>query len=307
MTLFHRALASGLVTRVGMAVAKHLSVSVGYAVADGLAEIINVIKPDVYWVVYDNLRQVIGPQVTERRLHSMVRRAFRNNARDIYELWHVVHHGSRAIRDAVRIPSEVWTRIQLAARSAKGLVLVGTHTGNFDLTLMSLAARGLEIQVLTLASAGEGFDLMDRLRAQGGLRIARAGFTSLRQAIEHLRHGGVVATAVDRPLDYSDEPVEFFGRPAPLVTGHVRLALATGAALLVGAAYRDQEACNTMCLSPTLSMLRTGDREDDLRLNVRRVTDWLEEFIHAHAEQWAMFVPVWGANTSVVPGRVGGV
>jgi len=48
-----------------------------------------------------------------------------------------------------------------------------------------------------------------------------------------------------------------------------------------------------MRLSPPLEMVRPGDRPDDRRVNLRRVPGWLEEFIRARPEQWAMFVPVW--------------
>jgi len=87
--------------------------------------------------------------------------------------------------------------------------------------------------------------------------------------------------------------VEFFGRLAPLPTGHVRLALKTDAIIVVASPWRDPQKGNVMRLSPPLEMIRTGDRDEDLRVNLRRVTSWLEEFIRARPEQWAMFVPVW--------------
>ncbi|MCK4451572.1 MAG: lipid A biosynthesis acyltransferase, partial [Anaerolineae bacterium] len=76
-------------------------------------------------------------------------------------------------------------------------------------------------------------------------------------------------------------------------TGHVRLALKTDAIIVVASPWRDPQKGNVMRLSPPLKMVRTGDRDEDLRVNLRRVTGWLEEFIRARPEQWAMFVPVW--------------
>jgi KDO2-lipid IV(A) lauroyltransferase len=174
------------------------------------------------------------------------------------------------------------------------MILVGTHTGNFDLGLLALATHGLEVQVLGLADLPTGgFDLMDQMRARVGVRLTSISIPALREAVRRLRAGGMVATGIDRPVGGAGPPVEFFGRPAQLPTGHVRLALKTDAAILVAGPYRDAQGRTVIPLSPPLEMVRTGDLEEDLRVNLRRVTAWLEEYIRTRPEQWAMFVPVW--------------
>ncbi|MEA3340992.1 MAG: lysophospholipid acyltransferase family protein, partial [Chloroflexota bacterium] len=195
---------------------------------------------------------------------------------------------------AVHIPPESWGHIEQAQKRGKGTIIVGTHTGNFNLSILALAAHGLAIQVLGLAHApGGGFDLMDRMRARSGVRMTNINVRTLREAIERLRAGGVVLTGVDRPVGGIEQEVEFFGRPAPLPTGHVRLALKTGAAILVAGPYRDPQQGNVVTASPPLEMVRTGDQTEDLRVNLRRVTGWMEKHIRARPEQWAMFLPVW--------------
>jgi lauroyl/myristoyl acyltransferase len=306
LTPLQRLLSGHLVTGAGMFFSKHLPPSVGYAIGGLIAGLINWLKPDVYWIVHANLRQVVGPQVDERELHRLVRQVFRNNARNDYDLWHLVSQRQEVLRAAVYFPPDAWLYLEQARQRGKGTIIVGTHTGNFDLGILALAAHGLEIQVLGLAAppAG-GFDLMDRMRARAGVRLTSISVQALREAIGRLRAGGVVLTGVDRPVgDAAPSPlsggsrrgVEFFGRPAPLPTGHVRLALKTDAAILVAGPYRDPRGGNTVCFSPPLEMIRTGDPREDLRVNLRRVTAWLEEFIRAHPEQWAMFVPVWPPN-----------
>ena len=100
-------------------------------------------------------------------------------------------------------------------------------------------------------------------------------------------------TGVDRPVGDEEAAVEFFGRPALLPTGHVRLALKTDAAILVAGPYCDRPGHTVVRISPPLEMVRTGDRDEDLQVNLRRVTGWLEKFIRSWPEQWAMFMPVW--------------
>ncbi len=293
-TPLQRFFSSSLITGAGMFLSQHAPPFLGYGIADFISGLINRLRPDVYWVLYANLRQVVGSEVNEKSLHGLVQRGFRNNARNDYDLWHLVNRGPEAIRAAVHIPPDAWAHLEKAQRRGKGTIITGTHTGNFDLSILALAAHGLEIQVLGLARppAG-GFDLMDQMRARCGVHLTSINVQTLREAIERLRAGGIVLTGVDRPVGGTEREVEFFGRPAPLPTGHVRLALKTDAAILVAGPYRDPRQGNVVRLSPPLEMVRTGDRDEDLHVNLRRVTGWMEEHIRAHPQQWAMFLPVW--------------
>ena len=160
--------------------------------------------------------------------------------------------------------------------------------------MLAVAAQGMEIQALGLAElpAG-GFDLMNKMRARTGIRFTPISMPALREAISRLRAGGIVVTGVDRPVGDEGPLVEFFGRPAPLPTGHVRLALKTDAVILVVSARRDPEKGIVVHLSTPLEMIRTGDATEDLQVNLRRVTAMLEQAIRVNPGQWGMFVPVW--------------
>jgi len=293
-TALQRLLSSRLVTGLGMFLAKHAPPCAGYAVGGVIACLINWLKPDVYWIVYDNLRQVVGPQVDERAIHRMVRQVFHNTARNNYELWHLVDRGQEALSATVTVPPDVWDSIDQVRRRGQGMIVVGVHTGNFDVGLLALATQRSDTQVLGIAipPAG-GFDLMDHMRLRKGVHLTSINVPALREAIRRLRAGGIVLTGVDRPVGDEGHWAEFFGRPAPLPTGHVRLALRAGAVIFVASAYRDARGGNVIRISPPVKMVRTGDADEDLRVNMRRVTAWLEEFIRARPEQWGMFVPVW--------------
>jgi lauroyl/myristoyl acyltransferase len=293
-TFLYRFLSSRLVTGVGMCLSRYAPAPIGYAVGDLIAGLINLLKPDLYGIVHANLRQVVGPPVDEKTLHRLVRQVFRNAARNIYELWHLAGQGQEAIRAAVHFPPSAWANLRQAQQRSKGMIIVGPHTGNSFLGILALAAHGLDIQVLGLASPpGGGFDLMDQMLTRAGARATSIGIQTLREAIKRLRAGGIVLTGVDRPVAGVGPSVKFFGRPAPLPTGHVRLALKTDAAILLTSPHRDVQGRNVVGLSPPLNMVRTGDPDEDLRINLRRVTARLEELIRIRPGQWAMFLPVW--------------
>jgi lauroyl/myristoyl acyltransferase len=298
-TSLYRLVTSRPLTGIGMFLSKYAPPPVGYATGGLIAGLINWLKPDVYGIVYANLRQVVGPQATEKTLHRLVRQVFHNTARNAYELWHLVGRGQAAIRAAIRFPPAAWAHLEQAQRRGKGILIVGPHTGNFHLGILALAAYGLDIQVLGLASApGGGFDMMDQMLTRAGVRVTSASVQALREVLKHLRSGGIVLTGADRPVDGTEPSVEFFGRPAPLPTGHVRLALKTDATILLTSPHRDAQKRNVAGLSPPLEMVRTGDPDEDLRVNLQRVTTQLEELIRIQPGQWAMFLPVWPEGQS---------
>jgi len=294
LTLLQSVLSSRLVTGMGMLFGRHLPPFAGLALGNLVADLICWFKPDVYWVLCANLRQVMGPQADDHALHRVTQAALHNVARNNYELWHLAGRGPDAIRATVHVPPGSLTHINQAIQRGKGIVVAGVHTGNFDLAMLAFATFGLDIQVLGLADppAG-GFDLMDRMRERAGLRLTPISVPALREAVQRLRAGGIVGTGVDRPVSDGRPPIEFFGRPARLPTGHVRLALKTDAAIVVASAERDPRRGTIVHFSPPREMIYTGAATEDLRVNIRRVTALVEEAIRRKPDQWGMFVPVW--------------
>ena len=98
LTPLQRFLSSHLVTGLGMFLSKYAPPFMGHRIAGLIAGLINWSKPDVYWIVHANLRQVAGPQVDEVALHRLVRQVFRNTARNNYDLWRAVSRGHEALR-----------------------------------------------------------------------------------------------------------------------------------------------------------------------------------------------------------------
>jgi lauroyl/myristoyl acyltransferase len=293
LTVLQRVLSSRAVTGGGMLLSRYTPPPVGHAVARVIAESINLLKPLVYRALYSNLRHVLGPDADPPAVHRVTRRAVRNNARNIYDLWHALAQGLESVVDTVHIPPETVSIYQQALDRGRGLIIAGVHTGNFDLGILALAARGADLQVLGLAEPPTGgFELMDQMRSEAGVHLTSISPTSLREAIRRLRSGGVILTGVDRPVG-QEKQLRFFGATAMLPTGHVRLALKTDAAISVASAYYDPLKGHVARLAPLLEMVRTGDRAEDLRVNLRRVAAQMEEFIRARPDQWTMFLPVW--------------
>jgi KDO2-lipid IV(A) lauroyltransferase len=175
-----------------------------------------------------------------------------------------------------------------------GTVVVSSHLGGFDLGGLTVVGGLPEVQSLTLPDPPAGFKMTNELRRLSGAKVTPLSPPALRQALRLLRRGGVVAMAGDRPVSELDAPVLFFGRPARVPSGHVRLALKTGAVVVLAYCALIPETQRYMVfVDPPLEMIRTGDGDEELQINLRRILDRLEAAIRQWPEQWQMYVPVW--------------
>lgn len=252
------------------------------------------LKAQVYQVARSNLSTVLGPGVEARTLDQAVRRVFYTTIKGHIELYRALQLSPDELATLVDVPQDTQQAIDSMWDREDGTVLVMPHLSNFDLGGQVLARLMPEMQVLSLPNPPAGFKLSNEIRSRTGVSVTPLTPAALRQAIKLLRRGGVVSVAGDRPVSELDEPVTFFGRPARVPSGHVRLALKTGASIVMGYfAYLPETKRYTAYFNSPLEMIRTGNREEELDLNMRRVLDVLEGFIRSWPDQWQMYVPVW--------------
>lgn len=280
------------VTQLGLFIGQHMPHQVGYGVARVAASIITRRKPEVYWTVRANLRQILGSEVDDSALHDMVRRVFFHAGQTYYDFFHVIGQPPEVLIEAMRVRSVI-EQIKSEMAKGQGVLLLGSHMSNFDMVILALSAHGLPAQMLSLADPQAGFHILNRLRAMGGFDVTPITPESLRAAIRRLKSGGLVLTAVDRPIPQDRELIEFFGRPAYLPVGPVRMALMTGATVFMGGCRYDSNEGYVLEITGPIEMVRTSDRRKDILTNTRRLAVILEGYVRAHPEQWMMFHPIW--------------
>ena len=182
--------------------------------------------------------------------------------------------------------------IEECLASGRGLILVGAHMCSFDILLLGLKELFPSVQVLTNANPEGSSQVMNRIRAEQGLYITPISMSALREAVARLCEGGMVVIAADIPHE-SGEALSFFGREARLPVGHTRLALATGASILVGASHRVGEGIYRAEVTLTPQPTSTGDRQQDMVRWAQDALSAVEGFIRRWPEEWLMPEPVW--------------
>jgi KDO2-lipid IV(A) lauroyltransferase len=224
-------------------------------------------------------------------VRSLVRRACANIIKGHYDLFRLSRLSPEEILGMTRV--EGHEHIEEALARGKGVILVGAHYGNVDILIQLPLALGVPLSTPVEHIQPERlFQYTLRLRTSHGLRMFPTGGPMM-GLYRALKRGEVVGLAGDRGIDVSTRKVEFFGEPASLPEGPVRLALRTGAALVPGFCRRLPDDTFHARIEPALALPNTGDREADVTAGMRMVAEVLERVISQEPEQWLLAKPVW--------------
>lgn len=269
-----------------------LPIAVGYWAVDRLGELWYRFAPQQRASVRANLRNVLGVRADTAAVHSAALDTFRHSARNFYDLLLVRRLSARALAGRVAVHGS-WLPAEAALARGTGVIFVFAHLGAFDAVLQLLPLRGYRSSTM---GAPAGPALLQRaataLRASRGFAVEAPTAGGLRRLAKALRRGEVVALAADRDFQGTGVPVRFFGAATTLPGGAVRLALATGALLVVVGCHR-RGGRHILTIDAPLALGGSGDPATDLHRGVAAVAAALERHIAAAPEQWAMFQPVW--------------
>lgn len=287
--------------RLGHWLGRHMPARLGFWLADSLARgLARQHNSALMRTLQDNFRVVLGPDAAEERVYQTARAALRHAAMTYFDLYHALGVGPEAFLSAVHsTPLTDYFQSEMQ-RQGRGAMVVSVHLSNLDIAGLALAYRGLHINALAYADPTSGYSVQNKIRLKGGINLMPIGVNTLRKSLEALRAGQIVITGIDRPDPFGGgEMLPFFGKPARLPVGHVRLALQAGAPVVVAnCEYRPTDQSYAVHVSRWLEMERVGSRREDVLHNARRVLTVAEGLIAAKPEQWLMFYPVWAEGSA---------
>ncbi|MBI2847337.1 MAG: hypothetical protein HYX82_05595 [Chloroflexi bacterium] len=285
------------VYKIALATVARLPLRAGYWLFCRIADISFLFKKGTREVSASNIRRALAPDASNKKLRSTVLSAFRNSARNYFDLLRLSHLDPRSLNGNVTIHGEEHFREALGR--GKGVILATAHLGNMDLVAQVLAPKSSEsvkLTVLTEPLRPEPlYRLVTELRERNGLIFTTANVEGLKRAIRALKRGEVVALASDRAIQGTGLNLPFMGEETVMPVGAVELALRTGAALVPAFSVRGNGGRYAIYVEPPLS-LPSRDRPDALSKGTRDLISVMERYIHEFPEQWVVFNPVWNGR-----------
>jgi KDO2-lipid IV(A) lauroyltransferase len=187
--------------------------------------------------------------------------------------------------------------LEEAIAAGSGVVFASAHLGPWERVAASLVAHDVPLTVV----AREPYDprlgsIYERLRGGRAVRAVYRGSPGAGIALVRvLRRRGVLGIPMDLRTRAESVDVPFFGVAAPTAVGAARLALRTGAAVVVGTAARD--ASGRVGIACTRVAGASSERDLTARINAV-----LEDRIRAMPDGWPWMHDRWpmsGAGSRV--------
>lgn len=171
-----------------------------------------------------------------------------------------------------------------ALSEGRGLVLAGSHFGNWELGAASIAAQGYPVDAVYQPQRNPLFnEAIVSARRRLGLQLIPRNVASKR-TLQGLRAGRIVAFVADQNAGRTGVFVPFFSRLASTHRGAALMAVRSGAPLFFGAAIRQAEGY--LGISEEITESREGPLEEVVARLTAAFTAVLERLVRQWPEQY---------------------
>ncbi len=280
--------------RLGGAVVPKIPPAAGYAICRLIGGFLYQFHKQGRTNIQLNLQRVLGARGTETEIKWRSRLAFNYILYNYFDLFRLSALDDETVNRLVSVKG--WENVEIALAKGRGIVMTSAHLGNIEMVLYAMLLRGLKITIpVERVSPPELFNYITALRSSKGLKLIPVD-SALIDLVRTLKRGGVAGLAGDRDITKSGHIVDFFGHPAHLPDGHVRLALRTGAPLVLGFSRRNPDHSYQAYFLPPYQPPAAGTKEEQIAAGMNFVLAEMEKAIGQTPEQWTLTVSIWADN-----------
>lgn len=235
-----------------------------------------------------NLSLVTCLPENDPQIEQWIRTICRNMLYSYLELFFGLAGGTQNISEKIDVDRKELQQIYQVLASGKGVVLAGTHTCGFDHAVYALNEYLPNIQILSKANPSGGTKLMYLLRRLHNIIVTPLSVSALKRAIQRLKSGGVVAVAIDIPIDNS-EYYNFFNQDTHLTDAHTRLAVKSGAKIFLVYTRRNSSGRYQIKLQEVKQPKNYPDKKALISAWAQKSYQQVEHFILRWPEAWYGF------------------
>jgi KDO2-lipid IV(A) lauroyltransferase len=229
-----------------------------------------------------NLRAAM-PELGEAEIARIVRGMWDNLGRVAAEYPHL--RAIKVFEPGGRVETRGLEHLDQALATNRRVILFSAHLGNWEIAALAAGQYGLDIAQIYRAANNPLVDRMaSRLRGQQGELIPKGAIAS-RRAVAALRRGGHLSLLVDQKLN-DGIAVPFFGRDAMTAPALAMLALHFDCDVLPVRIERLEGAHFRLTVYPRLEIIRSDDRDADVKALMTEVNRTLEGWIRERPAQW---------------------
>jgi len=240
-------------------------------------------------IILENLRRVFGASVPGAEIARLAQAHYAHLWRLFVEFLRFRFMSARRKVAEVEIENvDVFTR---ALERGKGILVLTGHFGNWEVATVAGLAHFPQMRGrIHFVRRPIKPRWLDRLV---NLFFRRAGFGvlpkrgSLDAILDRLAGGDAIVFPFDQHAGPPDGiAVDFFGSPAWTLKSLALIALASDAAVIPAASWREPNGQHVLRFEEPLSPVACADVGEEIRRNTRTYNAILERLIVRHPEQW---------------------
>lgn len=247
-------------------------------------------------LAHRNLAMVF-PEKSEKEIRTMVLHTFQHWGRMFFDIGWGLHLDARNIYQYLDI--EGMDNFSTAYRKRKGMILITGHIGTWE--ILPACLERIRLANNTIYRVMD-FKPLDAFFLRARTRLG-ANMIPLRNSIPEihakLAEGESIAIFIDQNANTRNGVfIDFMGRDACASKGPALLSLATEAAVVPALIAREQDRYK-MIFYPEISLIRTGNPEEDIRINTQRYNQAIEQMVLRYPEQWLWVHDRWKTQRQV--------
>jgi len=249
------------------------------------------ILPKKRRVAYKNLK-IAFPHYPPQKINKIVRQVFMNSAQHFAEIAYMPWIDDKYINKFIEF--EGLDDVLSVMSNKKGSVFLCLHEGSWEIGNFVTAQTLNKYNYTVLVREQPKFPLLSKLLNEHRARNINHMLTvkdSLRPMVESLKNGHAIGMVADHGAQ-DGIFVNFFGRPALTPTGALKLALKLDTNVFMGFMKRKGGAKHKITLS-TYKLIRTGDEEKDLKVNLENINRIFEKYITDSPQEYLWFFKRW--------------
>ncbi len=231
--------------------------------------------------------QAAFPKKSIRAVQEIGRASMQGMVKVIFEFLRIpVIAKNPAKHIEIRGEENVWE----ALKEGKGVILVVSHFGNWELMAVAAAARGIPIHAVGKPVKNPFvYDFIKRFRGATGLKsIDQKG--AVGKMVKLLQQNKVVAVLIDEHVKKGEVWVDFLGRKAATSGLPATLSLKYNTPVISTFYYREEKTRSVLIFQKPFKLIKTGHFREDLTANTQQYAHRLETQIRKRPEDWTLWM-----------------
>jgi Kdo2-lipid IVA lauroyltransferase/acyltransferase len=262
------------------------------ALAAGAARLLLLLMPKLRKTAEFNLKLAF-PEWTVAQRHAVMKQMARNLGWMAAEFARLPRYTKKNIEKTVVLDGH--ENFLEGQSRGKGVIYLTGHIGAWELSSYAHSLYGFPLHYMARPLDNKPLDaLVNCYRGLSGNKPIYKN-EAARTMLRVLKDAGTVGILADQnTMPEEGVFVDFFGVPACTTTGIARVALHTGAAVVPGYAYWDENLRKyRLRFEPPVELVRTGDTERDVLENTQRFAKVIEGIIRKYPGQWVWIHARW--------------